>query len=79
MPIPTILAEARMLFTEVVSPSPDVLLIVGFIAIVLAVAFLMTASQNRRSEPEDRPRLCRSCALSHPPFANYCRRCGRRL
>jgi hypothetical protein len=59
---------------------PNALAVAGFIAAVLAVAFLMTAAQNRRPGPDDsRPRLCRACALSHPPFAHYCRRCGRRL
>jgi hypothetical protein len=24
-------------------------------------------------------RQCHACQLNHPPFANYCRQCGRRL
>ena len=23
--------------------------------------------------------FCRACHIDHPPFASYCRRCGRRL
>ena len=25
------------------------------------------------------PRSCRACMADHPPFANYCRHCGRQL
>ena len=79
MPIGMILSDALGAMTCGGYAAPQAVGIATFIAAVLAIAFLMTASQNRRAEPEDRPRLCRSCALSHPPFANYCRRCGRRL
>ena len=78
MPIATTLAEMVINATPVSAP-PDLLVIVGLVAAVLAIAFAMNAGQNRRPERDERPRLCRSCALSHPPFANYCRRCGRRL
>jgi len=59
--------------------APMVFAILLFMMAVVLVALLVTARQNRRHEAQTRPRLCRSCALSHPPFANYCRRCGRML
>jgi ribosomal protein L40E len=89
MPLTTILLAVETLTLtpdKCVTCSPDGLIVAGFIAAVLSIAFLMTAAQNRRSARDDvaaaadtRPRLCRSCNLSHPPFAHYCRRCGRRL
>ena len=36
-------------------------------------------AQVASDELSPHTRLCRACALSHPPFAHYCRRCGRRL
>jgi ribosomal protein L40E len=56
-----------------------VLIVVLFIAGVVAAALVLTAMQNRRHVARTEPRLCRTCALSHPPFALYCRRCGRKL
>jgi len=57
----------------------SVFAILLFMMAVVLVALVVTAKQNRRHEAQTRPRLCRSCALSHPPFANYCCRCGRML
>ena len=74
-------AEVTIERTELVrvSPAPAVLVACLLVAVVLIAALVMTAAQNRRREAETRPRVCRSCVLSHPPFAEYCGRCGRKL
>ena len=48
------------------------------VAIVLLL-LLLTAAQNRRRAEQTDPRQCRSCGTSHPPFARFCRRCGRAI
>jgi ribosomal protein L40E len=53
-----------------------------FIMIVIfAVVFVLvtTAQQHRRHSWRTQQRLCRACGTSHPPFARFCRRCGREL
>ena len=53
-----------------------------FIIVVLAViVFLLitTASQHRRHSSQTDVRLCRGCGAGHPAFAQFCRRCGRKL
>ena len=52
---------------------PAFLIIVAVVVILL----VMTAQQGGRSARE--PRLCRTCGTTHPPFAQYCRRCGKKL
>jgi ribosomal protein L40E len=49
------------------------------IIVIVLIALAVTARQNRRFAEQTRMRLCRRCALSHPPFAGYCRRCGTKL
>lgn len=55
----------------------------GFILVVIAVVVLImlirTASSNRRHVMRTDQRLCRGCGTSHPAFAVFCRRCGRKL
>ena len=51
-----------------------------FILIVIAIVLLIaTAAQHRRHSSATELRLCSSCGASHPPFAEFCRRCGRKL
>lgn len=57
----------------------SMLIILVFFIVVIVIALAVTAAENRRYQSKTQPRICRSCALSHPPFASYCRRCGRRL
>ena len=52
-----------------------VLSIVG----VVAAALLLTAAHNRRQTARTEPRTCQSCMQSHPPFAQFCTRCGKKL
>lgn len=51
------------------------------VLIVLIVAFLLirTAMIHRRHSMETDQRICRGCGTSHPAFAEFCRRCGRKL
>jgi len=55
---------------------PFVLVVV---AIVLLIMLLRTASMHKRHSLDTDQRLCRGCGTSHPRFAVFCRRCGRRL
>ncbi|HEY7089838.1 MAG TPA: hypothetical protein VH518_17200 [Tepidisphaeraceae bacterium] len=50
-----------------------------FVAAVLLFLLIATASQHRRYSSQTQTKLCRGCGASHPGFAAFCRRCGRRL
>ncbi|HVT90770.1 MAG TPA: hypothetical protein VHD56_18090 [Tepidisphaeraceae bacterium] len=52
--------------------------------VVMAIAVMVflivtTAAQHRRYSSQTQQRLCRGCGASHPSFAQFCRRCGRKL
>jgi len=50
------------------------------LCIVLLLFFVIqTASQHRRYSSQTQQKLCRGCGASHPNFAAFCRRCGRKL
>jgi len=46
---------------------------------VVVIVLILSGSASRRNalRPDQRP--CGSCGAAHPPFAQYCRRCGQRL
>jgi ribosomal protein L40E len=52
-----------------------------FVIIVAAALILvfMSIASNRRNASRLEQRLCQSCGAAHPPFAQYCRRCGQKL
>jgi ribosomal protein L40E len=50
-----------------------------FIILIIVLLMVVTASQNRRHGSFTDLRLCRSCGTAHPTFAQFCRKCGRRL
>jgi predicted amidophosphoribosyltransferase len=50
-----------------------------FVAAVLLFLLIATASQHRGYSARTQTRLCSGCGQSHPPFAEFCRRCGRKL
>ena len=50
---------------------------VPLLVLVVAIALVLIVMPSRRiGEPQ---RICRNCGAAHPPFANFCRRCGSRL
>ncbi|WP_428940782.1 hypothetical protein [Fontivita pretiosa] len=49
------------------------------VATVLLVVLIATASQGRRFNSSAQNRICQGCGAAHPHYANFCRRCGRRL
>jgi ribosomal protein L40E len=49
------------------------------VAVVLLFLLIKTASMHRRYTSDTDRRLCRGCGASHPAFAAFCRRCGKRL
>lgn len=48
------------------------------IVAVVVIVLIATASTRRRGSLMQQ-RLCGSCGAGHPPFAQFCRRCGQRL
>ena len=50
-----------------------------FVAAVLLFLLIATASQHRRYSSQTQNKLCRGCGASHPGYAAFCRRCGRKL
>jgi ribosomal protein L40E len=49
------------------------------VAAMLLVMLIWTASMHRQHSQDTDQRLCRGCGSSHPTYAQFCRRCGRRL
>lgn len=56
---------------------------VSFVVIIMAAILLFllitTAAQSRRYSAMTENKLCPGCGQSHPGFAAFCRRCGRKL
>jgi len=50
-----------------------------FVIIVAVVVIVLIATASTRRRGLMQQRLCGSCGASHPPFAQFCRRCGQRL
>ncbi len=51
------------------------------ILVVVAVVFILlitSGSPNRRGQ-QGPQRACANCGATHPHFAQFCRRCGKRL
>jgi len=55
---------------------PFVFILVAFL---LLIVVMRAATANKRNSLGADQRLCRGCGTSHPSFAAFCRRCGRRL
>jgi ribosomal protein L40E len=53
--------------------------VIVVVAIVLLILLMRTASMHKRHSLGTDQRLCRGCGTSHPSFAVFCRRCGRKL
>jgi ribosomal protein L40E len=53
----------------------------GFLIIVALVVavFIVSIAAGRRNGNRMQGRMCRACGAAHPPFAQFCRRCGQRL
>lgn len=49
------------------------------IIVAVVVIVLIATASTRRQRGLMQQRLCGSCGASHPPFAQFCRRCGQRL
>jgi hypothetical protein len=50
------------------------------IATVVVIVLIFSISQGRRNPGwPGQQRVCGSCGAAHPPFAQFCRRCGQRL
>jgi hypothetical protein len=49
------------------------------ILVVVIVALVLIFSTGRRGGTALIGRTCRDCGAGHPPFARFCRRCGKRL
>lgn len=51
-------------------------LIIFILAVIL---FLLVTSRADDETPHTTPRSCLDCGTIHPPHANFCRRCGRKI
>jgi hypothetical protein len=49
------------------------------VAVVLIFVMVTIVGSNRRNAARLGQRVCQSCGAAHPPFAQYCRRCGQKL
>jgi ribosomal protein L40E len=54
------------------------MILLPLVAIAIA-AVLATALRHQDHAKLTDGRICRSCGQSHPPFAQFCRRCGKKL
>ncbi|HEY8746828.1 MAG TPA: zinc-ribbon domain-containing protein [Tepidisphaeraceae bacterium] len=53
----------------------------AFVIVVtlVVVAFIVSVAAGKRNMSRMPQRTCVSCGAAHPPFAQFCRRCGQRL
>jgi predicted amidophosphoribosyltransferase len=54
----------------------------GFIPLLIIVVIvwaILSSTKGRRGQMRDEPRACIQCGTVHPPYANYCRHCGKPL
>jgi len=54
----------------------------GTFVIIVAIVLIFvirSIAPNRRGLSDTDGRRCQSCGAAHPPFAQYCPRCGRKL
>ena len=49
------------------------------IATIVIVVLIFSMSSGRRRMLHMQQRICGACGAAHPPFAQFCRRCGQRL
>ena len=61
-----------------VLPSGLVMFLV-IVAVVVLIVIIKSAGSPRHFGAGGDHRTCRGCGASHPGFAVFCRRCGRRL
>jgi|GEM_PF-4948354 len=49
--------------------------------VIAVVAYLIIALIRQRKTPPwpSDQSICRSCGAAHPPFAQFCRTCGKKL
>lgn len=64
-----------------VSYAPNILFVILLLLVVaLAIrAMVATARRHRDHARLTEGRICRSCGQNHPPFAQFCCRCGEKL
>jgi uncharacterized membrane protein len=48
------------------------------IVVIVVILLIATTSKNGRSA-RSQSRMCQSCGCSHPPFAQFCPRCGKQV
>ena len=53
----------------------------AFLVVVTLVvaAFVVSVAVGKRNAARSRGMMCWTCGATHPPFAQFCRRCGKRL
>lgn len=64
-------------FMNMLSDSPKFLVVAA--GVVLLVMILSAGSRQKRELSRAEDKVCGACGSGHPPFAQFCRKCGRKL
>jgi hypothetical protein len=65
------------LLAQGVPPTMDARFIIIVVIVVVALLLIFKSGGGRRAMHVTR--TCRDCGASHPGFAKFCRRCGKRM
>ena len=65
------------LLAQGVPPTMDARFIIIVVIVVVALLLIFKSGGGQRAM--QMTRTCRDCGASHPGFAKFCRRCGKRL
>ena len=65
------------LLAQGMPPTMDAKFIIIVVIVVVALLLIFKSGGGQRAM--HMTRTCRDCGASHPGFAKFCRRCGKRL
>ena len=53
--------------------------LVAAAVVVLLVMILISSPRHKRELTRAEDKVCGACGTGHPPFAQFCRKCGKKL
>ena len=53
--------------------------LVGAAVVVLLVMILIGSPRQKRELTRAEDKVCGACGMGHPSFAQFCRKCGKKL
>ena len=65
------------LLAQGVPPTMDARFIIIVVVVIVALLLIFKSGSGQRAV--GMTRTCRDCGATHPGFARFCRRCGKRL